>query len=550
MSSTSSSVKSRVEDLVGDIQDDEIAVTQWASDTAREVINLLPQDMLWSVSTTKADSGGGSGASVTASVSGGAITGFSISNAGSGYTSDPEVTLSHANGKDGEARAIINSAGQIAFVSVINGGSDYDSAPTVTISGGGGVSVTTAKFLYAEKSGYQATEIEASNKARATDSGSIYNATTKSPVYFREGGKIHVVPGGGTVHVVDYPTILYSNNGVTGVPDDVEHLVIMGAAVKARINQLQVLRNNISDLSSPDFQEVEFVLDAIPTIGDLTLSEVAPTLVLEASPVLSDLSITAEPPVPPETPVFTDNVVTLPVTVPSYTAPVTELSFSTANTFITTNEDVELANAELQKVSQQINKYQADIQNQVQKFNQSNVEYQAGVQKAIQDAQLDSGKDSREYESKLRKFGEELNRYQQIVNKEVQQYTINNLQKDLAIWNRKRSDQLQTYIADLDKYKAKTSNEKEVYAINELQKEISLYQADQNNKLQKYQGDLSKKSQKFQAEFGVWQTDVSSEFQKHQAMMGELAALQAQYRDGLQNFVASYTLPKGEKDGE
>ena len=70
MSTTSSSVKSRVEDLVGTIEDDATAITQWASDTAREVINLLPQDMLWSVSTTKSDSGGGSGAVLTPTVNG------------------------------------------------------------------------------------------------------------------------------------------------------------------------------------------------------------------------------------------------------------------------------------------------------------------------------------------------------------------------------------------------------------------------------------------------------------------------------------------------
>jgi predicted transcriptional regulator len=150
----------------------------------------------------------------------------------------------------------------------------------------------------------------------------------------------------------------------------------------------------------------------------------------------------------------------------------------------------------------------------------------------------------------LKKINEELARNQQLVNKEVQEYTINNLQKDLSLWTQKRSNQLQAYVADLDKYKTEASNEKEVYAINELQKEIGLYQANQNNKLQKYQGDLARKSQKFQSEFGVWQTNVSSEFQKHQAMMGELAALQAQYRDGLKNFVASYRLPKGDKDGE
>ena len=620
---SSSSVKSRVEDLIGEIQDDATAVTQWASDTAREVINLLPQDMLWSVSTTKSDSGGGSGATISLTTAGGVITGVSITAAGSGYLSDPEITVSDSSsgGSSADIRAF-SDGGALIALDIVSGGSSYgnratavvnvatdntadlvvdgnagtivvdmvvtgtgisgsvtvetvtdqntlvlssaqtlgnnvdlvfaDSAGTVSaaISGGGGVAVTTAKFLYAEKNGYQANEIDASNKARATDTGSIFYATTKSPAYYREGGTISVVPGGGSVHVVDYPTIAYDNSGVTGVPDDVEHLVIMGAAVKARIGQLATLRADLSEINSPDFQEVEFVLGSIPSISDLTLSEVAPTLVLEPAPTITDLTISSTAPVVPSAPEFSDNVVTLPTTPPAYTAPVTNLSFASADIFITDNEDVELANAELQKVSTQINKYQADMQNQIQKFNEANVEYQAGVQKAIQDAQLDSSKDSKQYESKLRRFNEELSKYQQLVNVEVQEHTINRMQKDLAVWTQKRSNQLQKYIADLDKYKAKTSNEKEVYAINEMQKEIGLYQADQNNKLQKYQGDVGKKSQKFQAEFGVWQTDVSSEFQKHQAMMGELQALQAQYQSGLQNFVASYKLPKGEKDGE
>ena len=120
----SSSVKSRVEDLVGVI-DDEIAITQWASDTAREVINLLPQDMLWSVSTTKSDSGGGSGAVLTPTVNGsGVISSVAITTAGSGYLSDPEVTVSHAAGINGDIR-VFTSGGAITAVDIVDGGSGY-----------------------------------------------------------------------------------------------------------------------------------------------------------------------------------------------------------------------------------------------------------------------------------------------------------------------------------------------------------------------------------------------------------------------------------------
>ena len=39
-----SSVLSQIEDLIGDVAET-TAVNEWASDTAREVINILPQDM-------------------------------------------------------------------------------------------------------------------------------------------------------------------------------------------------------------------------------------------------------------------------------------------------------------------------------------------------------------------------------------------------------------------------------------------------------------------------------------------------------------------------
>ena len=39
---------------------------------------------------------------------------------------------------------------------------------------------------------YKAIEIPAADKARATDSGSMYKATAKSPVFYRENGKIFI----------------------------------------------------------------------------------------------------------------------------------------------------------------------------------------------------------------------------------------------------------------------------------------------------------------------------------------------------------------------
>ena len=53
--------------------------------------------------------GGGSGATATATVSGGAITGFTITNPGSGYTSAPTVSLSGGGGSNGAGTAVVGN---------------------------------------------------------------------------------------------------------------------------------------------------------------------------------------------------------------------------------------------------------------------------------------------------------------------------------------------------------------------------------------------------------------------------------------------------------
>ena len=83
----SQSVETMIEDLIGAIPDsNSTAVTQWASDVAREVINVLPTEMLWSVSEEIPDSGGGSGAAVTLTYTSDVITAAVVGSAGTGYT--------------------------------------------------------------------------------------------------------------------------------------------------------------------------------------------------------------------------------------------------------------------------------------------------------------------------------------------------------------------------------------------------------------------------------------------------------------------------------
>ena len=553
----SQSVETKIEDLIGEVPDSNAtAVTQWATDVAREVINLLPTEMLWQVSETITDSSGGSGATLTlthgSNADAGKITGVAVNQAGTSYGTDPKVVINKSGGglsggSGAVIRAVSNGSAIIAAY-VVSQGTGYANTDVAAVVGDEGVAVTTAKFLYAHNQGYRALEIDAANKQRAEDSDSIYQATTQNPVFYREGGRVYIEPAGGSAVVVKYPTINYNDTDVTGVPDDVKHLVVMGAAVKGRLYQLDVLRRSVDDVGAPSYAEES--LSPLPSIADLSTSESAPTLVLSPEPTLSDLTISATSPTPPVPPSYTDiTVVMTEASAPTYDAPALVTNFSNATTQIETNEDVELANAELSKINAQLNEYKSKVDNELNKFNEAQVKYQAEVGIATQEAQMKQGKEFQDYSSKLERYQAELAKFQQDVNKEVTEYTTNTLQKDLTVWQQKRSDDMREYVAKLDLYKTNLTNEKEIYTINEIQKEIGLWQAEQAQKIQKYGQDLQQAATKFGSEFQKYQTDLSSIFQKHQQMVQELQVLDAQYQRGLQTFVASYQEPQQNAKG-
>ena len=68
------------------------------------------------------------------------MTGITLTNSGSGYTSAPTVTLQTLSGDPGTnatARAVVGG-GRVTGTWMLNGGSDYIAAPKVLFSGGGG----------------------------------------------------------------------------------------------------------------------------------------------------------------------------------------------------------------------------------------------------------------------------------------------------------------------------------------------------------------------------------------------------------------------------
>lgn len=178
---------------------------------------------------------------------------------------------------------------------------------------------------------------------------------------------------------------------------------------------------------------------------------------------IANLSITAVPPDVPSAPSFAGATVVLQTagslgTAPTYTAPVVtgdtqeitgtivagaagtaadQVNFNhwydVLADLIETEEDTELAAAQIQKINSYIGAYQAAIQNQLNIFNDANVEYQSTVQEALQelqvasakaqkDADLEQQKQIAEYSSKLQRFQNEIAAYQADIGGQVQEH--------------------------------------------------------------------------------------------------------------------------------
>lgn len=82
-------------------------------------------------------------ATASAAISGGAIIYITVVEPGSGYTTNPAVTITGGGGSSGAANAVI-STGRVSSITLTNAGTGYTSPPTVTFSGGGGGSGANA----------------------------------------------------------------------------------------------------------------------------------------------------------------------------------------------------------------------------------------------------------------------------------------------------------------------------------------------------------------------------------------------------------------------
>ena len=380
-----------------------------------------------------------------------------------------------------------------------------------------GLAIDNRRILEVHKDSYTAREVSYSDVARNKDSGSIYYSATVDPVFYLKGEKVYIVSGGSEtsgklIYVPKQPTgdgtnlITYASTATQYFPLEAEYLMVLGSAVRCLQRLLADKTSSLptdisapalpvapSSPSAPSFTytdaSVSDIVQPLVSISDMAAltesapSYVPPVLTLGAAPTISDLSISANAPVPPT---LTSNTVSFSTTAPVYTSPIVTPSFSDVDNFISTDEDVELAGAKIQEINAQIGEYQANIQNQLNIFNDANVEYQSEFQKAIKNADLSQVDDSQ----LIQKYQAELQEYQANVSKEIQEYQ-QNLDADLRVWQAERQTDLQKYSADIQN------------ALNSFNEDSVVYQQDIQRKSQNFQKDIQVAIQNAQQEFNT-----------------------------------------------
>jgi len=307
-----------------------------------------------------------------------------------------------------------------------------------------GSTIDAKKILEVHKSSYIAKRVSHSDLAKYKDAGSIHYAGSSDPIYYTKDEKVFIVVSGSEVtgklvYVPKQPTgdgtnlITHASTATQFFPREAEHLLVLGGSARC-------LQRLLSDKTS-----------ALP--ADITTD-----LVIPAAPVAPTLS---------------SNSVTFGTTAPVYTAPVVageteELTaalsndasadnnkldfsdwFEVVGDYIQTEEDVELANSQLQKISTYIQAYSQAMQNQLHVFNDANVEYQAELQKAIQNAQLSSQDDAQEiqkYQGQVQDYSAQVSKAVQERSAELQNYSAK-IQKQVTDYQWKAS-QLQQLKAE------------------------------------------------------------------------------------------------------
>jgi len=412
--------QNRIQDLVGSAVTDTSALTEWLSEEAINAINIMSPEMLISASSTHrltdAEQFNDVGRNVNATVSDTSAVSFVLTAGSIAYMKVGSILAFKASDVLQAERVKVTSISG-STIGIERGINDTSAS---AITGGWDVFVVhqktfnTRKFklLEVNRDGYSARLLRSGLSKQAHDNNSIHYATSKSPVYYVKSGNIYILPlvlghEQGEIIGVTYPTVKYNMKSTTDLPSEAEDFIVIGAARKYLIRHMY-----------EEFAQLPAGIDttSIPSAPNLSSNSIGS---LGTAPVYTA----------PKVGGATEELTT---TIDAATAGEATDKYDFSRWFdlvadyIEDEEDIELAQAQIQKISTYISAYSQAMQNQMNVFNDANTEYQAEVQKAVENARLSSQDDVQalqKYQAELQSYSNQLNNKNQIFSSALQRAT-------------------------------------------------------------------------------------------------------------------------------
>jgi len=297
---------------------------------------------------------------------------------------------------------------------------------------------------------------------RVNDTNYMEAASESDPAYIIQNDVLNTYPGSNAsndsrvVFVNSSITVAHGDSAIANFPDEAEEAVVLYGARNA-LNRLMNGMNAISALtvsvSAPSAPSISTVSYSAATNADASATAVGAITV--ATVAKADIS----------------------GDVPSYTKPTQTFDIAQFETFLETNEDVELAQLQLGRLNNELAEYQADIQNELNEFNKENQRYQANVQAEISKHNSDLQKALRQAEIDAADARQESQQATQVdlANKAADQaLALQNAAQTMAAAIQNNDDILNKFSAEISKYAAQVNDEIQEYNSN-LQKDIAKY---------------------------------------------------------------------------
>jgi len=343
-----------------------------------------------------------------------------------------------------------------------------------TYTGGGGVVANIDGIVEVQRNGYSCKQISIQESKWASDSTSLKYATSKHPVWWFDSNVVKILPEpsgseDGYYYYIDYTEI----NDDSDLRNAVVYRACSNEFSKLATSKVSSLSISAVPPDVPSLSSITF--NSIDIAQDSTLVAVAAggTLGSSTSPTFT------APTVGGVTEELTAALTALTGDALANDADFLDVSkwFTAVGEMIEDEEDLELASAQLQKISTYINAYQAQMQSNLHEFNEANVKFQASVQESLaefqsanqmaianaersQQRQLQNSASDMKviYDNnaqKISKYQSELQQYQSEVSSEVQEY-----QQNLA--------DRQYYFTQAEKYYTWSNNEVSQYIKNNV----------------------------------------------------------------------------------